>query len=265
MVIVRPPLNFGVIKQQTPSYRVTATGPVPPALRRRLSIGLAAGVLSLASTTIQGLYRADFDPWHQAISALSLGPGGWLQMLNLIAFGAAVLTTVGPWHRILAGATGSTAYPVLTALVGVSFIGVGLIPQDPAPGYDPQGLGLETPTPHGLVHLAFAAIAAASSVAGLFVMAARFARNPAWHRWPLYSFLTGLVVILCVVVYGVWSVQSTGFAGTFERTAMIAPMFWMFAFLRRLRAGTPLMVTRNALPQALTAQRRPVHLLHDDR
>ena len=71
-----------------------ATLPVPPSLLRRLWIALAAGALSLVITTIQGAIREGFDPWHQAVSALSLGPGGWMQMLNLVVFGAVVLTTV---------------------------------------------------------------------------------------------------------------------------------------------------------------------------
>ena len=218
-----------------------ATLPVPPPLLRRLSIALAAGVLSLLITTLQGAMREGFDPWHQAISALSLGPGGWLQMLNLIAFGLVVLTTVSPWRRILAGARGGTAYPVLTALVGLSFIGVGLIRQDPAPGYDPEGLMLEAPTPLGLTHLAIAGVAALCSIAALLVIAARFAGDSTWPRWTLYSAVTAFIVVGCVAVYAVWSVKPTGFAGAFERAAMLAPMCWMFAFLRRLHRGVPLM------------------------
>jgi hypothetical protein len=143
--------------------------PVPRPLLRRLWIGLAGGALSFVLTELQGAFREGFDSWHQAVSALSLGPGGWLQMINLIAFGVVILTTVGPWRQVLAGARGATAYPVLTALVGA-----------------------------------------------------------------------------CVTVYGVWSIRPSGFAGTFERAAMLAPMVWMFAFLRRLQLGAPLMVIRIA-------------------
>jgi hypothetical protein len=162
-------------------------------------------------------------------------------MLNLIGFGAAVLSTVAPWRRILAGARGETAYPVLTALVGLSFIIVGIVPQDPAPGYDPQQLQLHAPTPGGLVHLAIAGVAALSTVSALCVMAARLRRNPEWRGWSVYSWVAAAAVIACVTVYGIWSVRPTGFAGTFERGAMVVPMIWMFAFLRRLSAGAPLM------------------------
>jgi hypothetical protein len=209
---------------------------------------LVGGVASLALTAVVGALRENFNPWHQAMSALSLGPGGWLQMVNMIVFGLVVLTTVGPWRQILAGGRGAVAYPVLTALVGVCFIGVGLIRQDPAPGYNPEKLMLTAPTPLGLMHLAIAGVAAVSSVAALFVIAARLARDPAWPRWAWYSTATALLVIACIAVYAVWSIQPTGFAGTFERAAMVAPLVWLFAFLRRLRRGVPLMIAPAASP-----------------
>jgi hypothetical protein len=199
----------------------------------------------LIVTTIQGLLRDDYDAWHQAVSALALGPSGWIQMLNLVVFGTVLITTVPAWRLILAGGKGAGAYPVLTAMVGISFVAVGLVPQDPAPGYDPAGLGLRGPTPLGLVHLAFAGVAATSSVAGLGIMAVRFARDAEWRWWTLHSALAGLLMIVCVTVYGIWSTRASGFAGTFERAAIVIPLIWMYAFLHRLGRGTPFM-TRDA-------------------
>jgi hypothetical protein len=204
---------------------------------------LAGGALFLAITTVQGIIRDGFDPWQQAMSALSLGPGGWVQMINLIGLGVVMLSTVPTWRRILAGGTGHTAYPVLTAIVGASFVVVGMVRQDPAPGYDPAGLALTSPTPLGLVHLAVAGVAALASVASLAVMAVRFRGDPAWRRWSVWSWVAAFAVVGCVVVYGIWSVRSHGYAGTFERAAVAVPLVWMFALLRRLSAGTPFMLS----------------------
>jgi len=60
--------------------------------------------------------------------------------------------------------------------------------------------------------------------------------------WTLYSIVAALAVIVCIVVFAVWSVRPTRFAGTFERLAMLIPMAWMFAFLRRLENGVPFMI-----------------------
>jgi hypothetical protein len=218
------------------------TVPVPPALVRGLWYAVGAAVPFIAVTAIQGLVRPGYDSWHQAVSALSLGPGGWVQVVNLVAFGVVVAMTAPIWRRILAGGKGATAYPALTAVIGVSFCIVGLVPQDPAPGYDPMGLALDAPTARGLVHLAVAGVAALCSVASLFVMAARFAGDRHWPGWPAYSRVMALLVITCVTIYGVWSTRASGLAGTFERLAILIPLVWTVTVLHRLGAGTPFMV-----------------------
>jgi hypothetical protein len=205
-----------------------------------------ATVLFMVVATIQGSVRDGYDSWHQAISALSLGPGGWIQAINFVVFGAAVANTAPVWRQILAGGRGAVAYPALTAVIGISFVAVGFVPQDPAPGYDPAGLALQAPTALGLVHLAIAGVTAACSVAGLFVMAARFAGDDNWRGWAAYSRVVAVLLIVCVAIYGVWSTRASGFAGTFERVAIVIPLVWMFTFLRRLEAGAPLMVVRGA-------------------
>lgn len=218
------------------------TIPVPRTLLRPLWIALVATVLFLVVATIQGIVREGYDSWHQAVSALSLGPRGWIQAISFVVLGAVVVTTAPAWRQILAGGKGAVAYPTLTAILGLSFIAAGFVPQDPAPGYDPAGLALEAPTVMGLAHLAIAGVAAACSVAGLFVMAARFAGDDNWRGWAAYSRVMALLMIVCVAIYGVWSTSASGFAGTFERGAIVIPLVWTFTLLRRLEAGTPLMV-----------------------
>ena len=229
------------------------TIPVPPTLLRPLWIAVVASVLFMVVATIQGIARDGYDSWHQAVSALSLGPRGWIQAINFVVFGAAVANAAPVWRQILAGGRGAVAYPALTAVVGLSFIAAGFIPQDPAPGYDPAGLDLQRPTTLGLVHLAVAGVAAACSVAGLFVMAARFAGDDGWRGWPAYSRVMALLLIACVAIYGVWSTRASGFAGTFERLAIVIPLVWTITLLRRLEAGAALMV-----PVPRVDEREPV-------
>ncbi len=220
------------------------TVPVPRDLVVRLLIALVGAGAFLAISVIQGALRAGYDPWHQSVSALSLGSGGWVQQLNFIAFGVILFSTVPVWGQVLAGGKGSTAYPALTALTAVSFVLAGVLPQDPAPGYDPESLRLTGPTTVGLFHLAVAGVAASASVAALFVMAGRLSQDAHWHGWATYTRLTGLITAAAVVTYAVWSREATGLAGTFERTALAVPAVWGFTLVRRLWAGAPLMVAR---------------------
>jgi hypothetical protein len=220
------------------------TVPVPPALVRRLWIGLGGAAVFTAVATLQGAVRPGYDPWHQAVSALSLGPGGWVQQVNFVFFGALLLVTVPTLLRMLAGGIGARSYPIAIAVAGAALVVLGFVPQDPAPGYDPEGLALTAPTALGLVHLALAGVAVGGSVSALFIMAARFARDPHWSHWVLPTRAVAMLAIVCVVVYGVWSTHSTGFAGTFERLAILATPAWGVAFAHRLGKGIPFMIRR---------------------
>lgn len=185
-----------------------------------------------------------YDFWHQAISALSLGPQGWIQILSFVLLGVAIITTVPVWRIILANGSGRSAYPIITLIQGLTFIVISFVPQDPAPGYDPEELHLTAPTLTGLIHLALAAIASGCSVTNLFIMATRFAGDPACQGWQKYTRLMAVLMIIAVAVYAVWSTESNRFAGTFERLAMIISLIWTFTFLRCLSLGIPFMVTK---------------------
>jgi hypothetical protein len=220
---------------------MSETVPVPIQLRRRLWYGVICSVLFIVIVYVEGNQRSDYDHMQQSISALSLGSRGWIQMLNFVIFGAIVLSTVTAWRKILTGRSRAMTFPVLIVLTGASLIICGLIPQDPAPGYDPRGLALKVPTLQGLIHLLFAAVGALSSVTGLLVMAWYFSKDPLWYGWSVYSVLMAAVMVACVTVYAIWSTASTGYAGTFERLGVIVLPIWTLTFLVRLEIGVPFM------------------------
>jgi hypothetical protein len=208
---------------------------------RRLRLSVGGAVLFLAVSTVHGALVPGFDPWHQSVSALALAPLGWLQTVNFTVLGTAVLVTVPAWRRVLAGGRGRYWYPALTTVLGLSFVAAGFVPQDPAPGYDPAGLALAEPTLTGLIHLAIAGVAGLCSVVLMFIVASRLADSPEWAGWAISTRGMAVLTILCITVYGVWSTQPAGFAGTFERAAIILPTIWGVAFLRRLGQGVPFM------------------------
>lgn len=215
--------------------------PVPSSLRRRLWYGIIGAGLFILTSSVEGALRIDYDAWQQSVSALSLGSRGWVQTVSFFVFGIIIISTVTTWRKILSRGRGAKAYPMLTLLTGFSIILCGIFQQDPAPGYDPQKLALTDPTLRGLLHLLFAAIGALCSIAGLLVMARRFAHTPLWHGWKLYSILMALVMAACVTIYAIWSTKSTGYAGTFERIALMVVPVWGMTFLVRLEAGVPFM------------------------
>jgi hypothetical protein len=167
-----------------------------------------------------------------------------VQDVAFVLLGIALLSTVPVWRRVLANGVGARAYPVLITLTGISLIAAGWIPQDPAPGYDPELLGHTLPTITGLIHLGVAGVGVLASSIAFFVMAARFATLPDWSVWATYSRVTGVLTIVCVVVYAVWSTHASGLAGTFERLVIVLPGAWGYAVVSRLSSGTPFAVSR---------------------
>ena len=222
---------------------MSALGPVPRSEYLRLRRAVSVTAVFLIAVVTQGAARPDYDPWHQSISALSLGAHGWIQDTFFLLLGSVLLSTAPSWSRILRGGAGQRSYPVLTAFTGLSLVAAAWWPQDPAPGYDPEQLGLVLPTTTGLLHLTAAGIGAFSSIAAMLVMAARFRQLAGWEAWARPTRIAAVLTTVCVVVYAVWSVQPTGLAGTFERLVVIVPGVWGYAVIRRLGHGVPFVVT----------------------
>jgi len=221
-----------------------AHGPVSRADYVTLRRAVVMTGVFLLGVILQGMARPGYDPWQQSMSALSLGSGGWVQNVFFVLLGLALLHTVPVWTRVLAGGAGYRAYPLLTLLTGLSLIAAAGWSQDPAPGYDPEHLGLALPTATGLLHLAAAAVGAASSVAALFVMANRFAGLASWRHWVRPTRVAAVLTMASVVTYAAWSVQPRGFAGAFERLVVAIPGIWGCALIARLGRGTPFVVHR---------------------
>lgn len=87
-------------------------------------------------------------------------------------------------------------------------------------------------------------MAAACSVALLLILASRLSGDAQWRGWPRYTRGAAGATVACVIVYGIWSTQPSGYAGSFERAAIIIPTLWGASFLHRLGRGVPFMRER---------------------
>jgi hypothetical protein len=230
------------------------TAPAPAAARpagtqppRRA--GLAGGALSarawllLAAGTVGGLAfagvylaegatRAGYAPLAQPISALSLGPGGWVQQLNFIVFGVLVCASAAGWRAALAPGRGAVAFPVLRLIAGVGLVMDGLFAQDPSGGY-PPGARAGVVTVHGQVHTLFAVITITALASGCFVLAARFAAEPGWRSWAVFAVAAGVATIVFIGAFGAAGGHG-GPAGLWERAAGGATSVLTVAVLARL-------------------------------
>lgn len=216
--------------------------PVPRRLLLWLTYGSLAPVLFTGIYLIEGAARPGYDGWRHSISALSLGPGGWLQQANFVLLGINVLIVAIVWRRVLAGGVGATWYPLMRGLEGFSLVLIGLFATDPEPGYPPGSAPVQAfSTVHGIVHFACLFAIIFAMMAGLLVMARRFWGDRHWRGWVLYSVVSALLINLLIALFGVANSHDFEYAGVMERLATNVEAIWGLALLARLWAGVPFM------------------------
>jgi hypothetical protein len=158
----------------------SAAAPVPRTLLLWLTYGVAGTALFPIIYGIEGATRPGYDAWRQTISALSLGPGGWIQQLNFALCGVSVLWMAFVWRKILAGGVCATWYPIMRGIEGMGLIAIAIFTRDP-------------------LHTVFLVVIVNAMTIGLFVIARRFWRNPHWRGWVAFTVACGLwpMVVLC--------------------------------------------------------------------
>ncbi|GCE21840.1 DUF998 domain-containing protein [Dictyobacter kobayashii] len=226
---------MAIMQNETASRHTSRALPTP--LLLWLSCSTLASLLFTTTYLIEGATRPGYSTLQQSISALSLGPGGWVQQVNFIIFGLLILWTAFAWRKVLTGGRGATSYPIFRVLEGLGILMDGFFSQDPTQGY-PQGAVLTPPTLHGTLHVVFAFMAITSIACGFFVLAWRFLKEPHWRGWAAYSLITGILTIVFITLFGMANGQHSEIAGLYERLSTGLGTLWGILFLARLWLGT---------------------------
>ncbi len=199
-------------------------------------------VLFTTAYLIEGATRPGYNAWQQAISALSLGHGGWVQVVNFLVYGLFVCCSAVGWRAALKPGVGAVLVPFFEGLTGLSLIVCGIFSQDPAPGY-PLGAMIPLVTTHGFIHLISSIVAMTSLIAVCFVLAWRFAKEPHWRTWAVYAVISGMLTMVFMAGFGASMAHGAnglfvGPAGLFERLALVSHSILMILLVARLYAGT---------------------------
>ncbi|MFE2341177.1 DUF998 domain-containing protein [Streptomyces sp. NPDC059431] len=182
----------------TQTIRVPATDhttSTPLTTRALLACGAAAGPLFLGVGVIGGLTRTGFDFTRNAISQLSLGPLGWLQVAGFLAAGVLLTAGAAGLRRTIGHSVGGIWAPRLIGVFGASFLLAGVFTADPGAGF-PAGTpdGPATLSGHGTVHMLSGTVGYLALCAAFFVLARHFAaRNR--RGWALAYRLLPLAII----------------------------------------------------------------------
>lgn len=217
---------------------------------RLMIMGGAIGpLLFVIVLLIEGATRTGYSAWHNYGSSLSLGPGGWVQIVNFLICGLLVLCFAIGLRQVFRTGRGSVWGPILLGVFGVFLVVAGVFVTDPSLGYPPGTHSNGPQTLHGTIHGIAGLIVFSSLAAACFVMARRFAGDPDWKGWALYSLVTGiLVAVFFIAATAVSALDESGVfpgspTGLFQRIAIIAGWGWIallaLRILRQMHSPVP--------------------------
>jgi hypothetical membrane protein len=208
------------------------------ATRVLLACGVVAGPLYIVVGITQMLIRDGFDIRRHALSLLSNGDLGWIQITNFLVTGLLVIAGAAGMRRVLHGSRGGTWGPLLIGVYGVGLIGAGFFRADPALGF-PPGLPASayvTISWHGIMHFISGGIGFLALIAACFVFARRYAALRQ-RRWAAYSVATG--VLFFAAFFGIASGSKGAGVSVAFAVAVVLGWAWISAMVARLRTELP--------------------------
>ena len=179
---------------RTPTQTQTETGSRSGApTRALLACGIVAGPLYCAVAGLQMAIRDGFDLRRHALSLLSNGDLGWIQITNFVVTGLLVVAGAVGLRRAMGSGRGWRWAPRLVATYGVGLIAAGAFVADPMDGF-PRGApaGAADVSWHGMLHFLAGLIGFVALIAACFVVARRWA-GQGQPGWALYSATTGVL------------------------------------------------------------------------
>lgn len=192
---------------------------------------MTGAVLFVSVFTVYGWLYAGYSPTGMFVSELSLGPYGWVQILNFVLTGALILVFgVGLAAHFRTGAA-SRAGPALIQGIGVSLMASGPFTTDPSSAVFAQ------PSAHGTVHGIFGAVVFTFAPISCFVFYRRFRRDPAWRPLAGWTLASGVVLTLTVALLRISQQPAIGLfesKGLVQRIFLVTFMAWIFAVAFRL-------------------------------
>ena len=198
-----------------------------------LGLGALAGPLYVVAAATQAILRDGFDIRQHAVSLLSNGSLGWIQITNFLLTGLLTIAAAAGIRATLRGRTGGRWVPRLLAVYGASLIGAAVFRADPSFGF-PAGTP-DGPGPvswHGLLHLLCGSIGFAGYIAACLLMARQFSRTG--HRdWAIFSRVTGIFFLVAFV--GIASGAGKAPINVAFTIAIGLGWFWLTAVVLRLR------------------------------
>jgi uncharacterized protein DUF998 len=197
--------------------------------------GMLGSAFFVTIFTLEGWLRPGYDARSTFISELSIGPRGWVQIVNFIILGTLFLVfTWGVMAEFREGKA-SKAGPILLAIIGFSFLVSGPLVTDlAATPRDQMSL-------HGIFHGVFGALVFSLSPVSCFVFWRRFREDVNWQHLQGWTLTAGIITTAAVVLLSAGTKTQvapnvfTPWNGLIQRMVIIPYLVWIFMFAAALR------------------------------
>ncbi|MCM2390307.1 DUF998 domain-containing protein [Streptomyces albipurpureus] len=213
-----------------PISSAQAAAPAARRTRRLVFAGAAAGPLFLGVGLIQGLTRDGFDFTRNAISQLSIGDLGWIQMTSFALTGALVIAGAIGMRRTLRDGPAGTWAPWLVGVFGLSFLVSAVFPADAGAGFpaDAAEAPAASISTDGAIHMLGGMVGFLALCAAFLVLARHFAAQQE-RGWALACRLMPVAVLAGFMASAASVLAFTAGAGL--------GLIWLTATAVRLAAG----------------------------
>lgn len=196
--------------------------------------GIIAPALFVAVFTIEGWLRPGYEPLKTFVSALSLGPRGWVQIVNFLVFGVLFLVFTRSVAAEFQTGKASRGGVTLLTIIALCYLFSGPFVMDPT------GTPLNQATIHGTLHGIFGGIVFLLMPISCFVYLRRFLIDPNWQSLKGWTLLLGTISAVGVILLTI-STKLPNIANIFkdwlgliQRTAIVPFMVWLFIFALEL-------------------------------
>jgi hypothetical membrane protein len=150
-----------------------------PVIAALAAAAIVGPVVFAVVAVVQGLLRPGYSFVAQPVVVLVAGPNGWVQDLNFVVLGAAMIAYAIGLHLGVRLTRWAVVGPALLVLSGIGPLWAGVAGPRPA---------------HFLMTFLGAAI-------GLIVLSRRMARDPSWQPLAGYTLTTGIAILVVIPLH----------------------------------------------------------------
>ena len=197
-----------------------------------LTCGIVTGPLFFAVAIVQAFTRAGYDIRRNAISQLSLGGLGWVQITSFLLTGLLAVASAVGVRRMLKGQRGGAWRALLFGTFGLGLIIAGIFPPDPGFGFPPGSPAgpAASMSGHASLHALGFFISMLSAIIGALVFVRRFATMQK-RGWATYCVASGVAAPVLIAL----SMLFMGWSGVIVALAGAVVFGWVSATSARLR------------------------------